>query len=539
MAYRLVERYRLVSVLGAGGMGTVWRAYDELLGRDVAIKRIELAEDAPPDERAMLCARAAREARATVMLDHPGIVTVHDVVEPDGRPWIIMELVEGRSLDQVVAADGPLPPRRVAEIGLRLVDALTAAHEKGLLHRDVKPANVLLAEDGRIVLTDFGIAALDGDPALTRTGTLVGSPGFIAPERLRDEVAGPASDLWSLGATLYAAVEGRAPFDHAASLAALGAVLTEEAPPPGRAGALAPVLTLLLDKDPATRISATEARAALGRVAAGGDSGLGAAPSMAPPADPPPGAQPAARSAALYAATEPAGQPVARPRERPQRRRPVLAGAVVAVTVVAVPASAPLGHGTDQGPVRSAARGAPHPVSSVDTCALLTDLQASGVLADAVRRRDVPRTGDCAWQSPKVAAMLTIYKPKAVAASFDEGRDRMAIERNEQLSLMQQARTSPLNMSFTWPYDGYPKFEVHMTEATELTDLKGVGDEAVTYTDHGSVQYDEVNITLREGNVVLQLQWAGPRNGPAAAASGARRAAVAIARTLARLENRE
>lgn len=239
----LAGRYRLVALLGAGGMGTVWRAHDELLGRDVAVKRIDVDEDAPPDERAMLYARAAREARAAALLDHPGIITVHDVVEPDGLPWIIMELVEGRSLDQAVRDDGPFPPRRVAEIGARLLDALTAAHRRGLLHRDVKPANVLLADDGRVILTDFGIAAIEGDPALTRAGALVGSPGFIAPERLRDQPAGPASDLWSLGATLYAAVEGRAPFDRATPMAALGAVLTEETPSPRRAGALAPLPT--------------------------------------------------------------------------------------------------------------------------------------------------------------------------------------------------------------------------------------------------------------------------------------------------------
>ncbi|TDD59280.1 GHKL domain-containing protein, partial [Actinomadura darangshiensis] len=268
----LAGRYRLREPLGSGGMGTVWRAHDELLGRDVAVKRIDLPDEASGEERALLCERASREARAAAMIDHPGIVTVHDVVVADALPWIVMELVEGRSLADAVREDGPQEPRRVAAIGLELLAALTAAHGAGLIHRDVKPGNVLLARDGRVVLTDFGIATLDGDPALTRTGLLTGSPGYIAPERLRDEPAGPASDLWSLGAALYAAAEGRGPFDRDTPMAALGAALTEEAPYPVRSGGLAPVLLGLLAKDPAKRIGATAARervgAAPGRAAA-------------------------------------------------------------------------------------------------------------------------------------------------------------------------------------------------------------------------------------------------------------------------------
>jgi hypothetical protein len=505
---RLVERYRLGALLGAGGMGSVWRAHDELLGRDVAIKRIEPDEDAPPDERAMLCARAAREARAAAMLDHPGIITVHDVVEPDGRPWIIMELVEGRSLAQAVEDDGPLPPRRVAEIGVRLLDALTTAHGKGLLHRDVKPANVLLAEDGRIILTDFGIAALDGDPALTRSGALVGSPGFIAPERLRDEPTGPASDLWSLGATLYAAVEGRGPFAQRAPLAALGASLTGQAPPPERAGPLAPVLMRLLDKDPATRIGATEAGPALRRVAAGGASGLAAPP-------------PAARA------------------PLPRRRTILVGGAVVTVMSAVVLAGVPLvrEQGADPQATRSAAPQGPHPVASVDPCALLTDEQARGLLAGSVRRRDVPRTGDCSWLAPKVPAVFTVFKPEPVAASPGAARDQMAIKRNQLLGHVQSAQNVPPNATWTWQYAGFPTTEVHVTGITALVALPGVGDEAVSYTATGSPPFDEVNVTMRVGNAILELQWSGRRTGPDAAADRVRRAAVAVAGTLARPGN--
>ncbi|MFI0447461.1 protein kinase [Actinomadura sp. 6N118] len=515
---RLAGRYRLVEVLGAGGMGTVWRAHDELLGRDVAVKRIDVDEDAPPDERAMLYARAAREARAAALLDHPGIITVHDVVEPHGLPWIVMELVEGRSLDRAVDDDGPFPPPRVAEIGARLLDALTAAHGQGLLHRDVKPANVLLAHDGRIILTDFGIAAIEGDPALTRTGALVGSPGFIAPERLRDEPAGPASDLWSLGATLYAAVEGRAPFDRATPMAALGAILAEEAPSPSRAGALAPVLARLLDKDPVKRIGAAEAAAALRRVAAGGDSGV----ATAPPATRPPATWPAMMT-------------------RSPRRR-----AVLAVGIVAAVAPAGVLLMNDRGadpPPRATASPKPQPVPAVDPCAVLTDQQARELLAGAVRRRDEPGKGDCSWLAPGVPAILTVYKPEAVAASPGAAVDRMAIKRNELLGYLQSVHNSVHKSSWPWRHAGFPTTDVNVATTTDLTDMPGVADEAVTYTERGAAPsdaapYDKVNVTLRKSNVVLALQWTGRRTGRGAAADGARRAAVAVTGTLAQWGNR-
>lgn len=266
----LAGRYRLLSPIGRGGMGVVWRAQDETLHRVVAVKEVLLAGDLPESERSELYRRAIREARAAALLDHPGIITVHDVITEDDRPWIVMELVAGRSLAQAA----PLLPQVVAAIGLRVLEALGAAHLRGVLHRDVKPTNILLADDGRAILTDFGIASLEGDPSLTRTGDFVGSPGFVAPERLREQPVGPASDLWSLGATLYAAVEGRPPFDRDTPMAALGAVLTDDAPPPVRAGPLAPVLWRLLVKDPAARIPAGDAARALRQVSAGLPSGL-------------------------------------------------------------------------------------------------------------------------------------------------------------------------------------------------------------------------------------------------------------------------
>ncbi|HEY4569226.1 MAG TPA: serine/threonine-protein kinase [Kribbella sp.] len=261
MAGRLLGgRYRLGQALGRGGMGVVWQAEDELLGRPVAIKEVRLPAELPDDERHILRRRTLREARSAGRLSHPNVVTVYDVVEEDGRPWIVMELVRSTTLAQAIREYGPLPPREVARIGLQVLAALHAAHRAGVLHRDVKPSNVLLTGDGRVVLTDFGIATLEGDPSLTTSGTLLGSPAFIAPERVQGRGAGTESDLWSLGATLYTAVEGRPPYDRGAPLPTLAAAVTEEPDPARLAGPLWPALEGLLRKNPADRIDAWEAR---------------------------------------------------------------------------------------------------------------------------------------------------------------------------------------------------------------------------------------------------------------------------------------
>ncbi|WP_199747636.1 serine/threonine-protein kinase [Actinomadura sp. WAC 06369] len=258
-------RYRLVRELGRGGMGRVWEADDTLLRRRVAVKEVLLPAGLDARERGRLCRRAVREARAAGRLDHPSIITVHDVFLEDDRPWIVMEAVAGRSLREAL----PVPPREAARIGAAVLDALLAAHRAGVLHRDVTPGNVLLGDDGRVVLTDFGIADLDGDPALTRTGTVVGSPGYIAPERLDGRGADGRSDLFSLGATLYTAVEGRSAFGRPSDAATVAATLTEPPPRPRRAGPLRPLLAGLLRKDPAARPDAERAAAALRAVAAG------------------------------------------------------------------------------------------------------------------------------------------------------------------------------------------------------------------------------------------------------------------------------
>ncbi|MEU0964608.1 serine/threonine-protein kinase [Streptomyces sp. NPDC005917] len=266
----IAGRYRLVSPLGEGGMGTVWRARDEVLGREVAVKEVRAPAGLPGPDVERMYARLEREAWAAARVANRNVVTVYDVAMEGGRPWIVMELVRGVSLADVLDAEGPMSPQRAAGIGAEVLSALRAAHAAGVLHRDVKPANVLLSNDGRVVLTDFGIATVEGSSALTMTGEVIGSPEFLAPERALGRALGPESDLWSLGVLLYAAVEGTSPFRQDTPLSTLRAVVDEELPPPYRAGPLAPVIEGLLRKDPADRLPAEQAERDLRSVAAGG-----------------------------------------------------------------------------------------------------------------------------------------------------------------------------------------------------------------------------------------------------------------------------
>src|SRR4051812_5252451 len=251
-------------------MGTVWRARDEVLHREVAVKEVRAPHGLPAADVERMYARLEREAWAAARVANRNVVTVYDVATEDGRPWIVMELVRGISLADLLDAEGRLPPQRAAHIGAEVLAALRAAHAAGVLHRDVKPANVLLANDGRVVLTDFGIAMVEGSSALTMTGEVIGSPEFLAPERALGRTPGPEADLWSLGVLLYAAVEGSSPFRQDTPLSTLRAVVDEELPPPHRAGPLAPVIEGLLRKEPAERLPAERAEQDLRVVAAGG-----------------------------------------------------------------------------------------------------------------------------------------------------------------------------------------------------------------------------------------------------------------------------
>ncbi|MEU7379195.1 MULTISPECIES: serine/threonine-protein kinase [unclassified Streptomyces] len=265
----LSGRYRLADAIGSGGMGRVWRAHDEVLHRTVAIKELTAALYVAESDQEVLLARTRAEARAAARINHSAVVTVHDVLEHDGRPWIVMELVEGRSLADALKERDRMDPAEAARIGLWVLRALRAAHAAGVLHRDVKPGNVLLGEDGRVLLTDFGIAQIEGDTTITRTGEVVGSVDYLAPERVRGHDPGPASDLWALGATLYTAVEGLSPFRRTSPLSTMQAVVDEEPREPRHAGPLAPVITALLRKDPADRPQAAEAEQMLAEAAEG------------------------------------------------------------------------------------------------------------------------------------------------------------------------------------------------------------------------------------------------------------------------------
>ncbi|MFK4109562.1 serine/threonine-protein kinase [Streptomyces sp. NPDC002176] len=301
-AGRLIAgRYRLLGKLGHGGMGTVWRARDETVEREVAVKEPRVPDHLSERERGNVFERMRREARAAARLDHPAVVEVHDVAVVDGRPWIVMELVHGRSLGSALQ-EGTLDSREAARIGLDVLGALETAHAAGVLHRDVKPDNVLLGRHDRVVLTDFGIAQIEGETQLTDTGGFVGSPEYTAPERVLGRRPGPASDLWSLGVVLYTATEGVSPFRRSNTPATLQSVLHATPAPPAARGPLAEVIDGLLRKDPAARPTAPRVRALLEAA-------------VRPPAPPP--------------------RTMAAPRWRPGRKMWLGAGAVVVVAAVA------------------------------------------------------------------------------------------------------------------------------------------------------------------------------------------------------------
>ncbi|MFD9454254.1 serine/threonine-protein kinase [Streptomyces sp. NPDC059985] len=344
---RLVAgRYRLLSRLGEGGMGTVWRARDETLHREVAVKEVRAPGGLSADAIARMYSRLEREAWAAARIPDRNVVTVHDVVMEDDRPWIVMELIRGQSLADLLRAEGPLAPQHAAHIGAEVLSALRAAHAVGVEHRDVKPANVLLAEDGRVVLSDFGIAVVEGSTALTMTGEVVGSPEYLPPERALGRSSGPESDLWSLGVMLYAAVEGISPFRQDTALSTLRAVVDEEPPAPVRAGPLAPVIAGLLRKEPAERTPAARVTEALRDIAHEPDATTAAArvlPAPVPAAEPAaaatptstpgPAQEPAATAPIVPAAAQP---PTTTPAAPPRKRRTALFAAAGATACVLI-----------------------------------------------------------------------------------------------------------------------------------------------------------------------------------------------------------
>jgi eukaryotic-like serine/threonine-protein kinase len=329
---RVADRYELGTELGRGGMGVVWRATDTLLVREVAVKEVDPPRGLDAGQRAAMRARVSREARAAARLSHPGVVTVYDIAQDGGRDYIVMELA-APTLDDVVRTGGPLAPQRAARIGLGLLATLAAAHRAGIVHRDLKPKNVMVREDGTTKLTDFGIASVQGDPRLTATGLVVGSPAYMAPEQVEGGPVGPAADLWALGATLWFAVEGEPPFG-GGEFQTLSAIVSGEPRQPTRLGPLAPVLEGLLAKDPARRPTPAELGPLLQRVAATGPAGtrrVGGPPRPAPAGagdggDTPPAPRPAWRrdggTAVLGAPRRRGGAAASRPRRRGRRALP-------------------------------------------------------------------------------------------------------------------------------------------------------------------------------------------------------------------------
>ena len=258
------DRYQVESAIGQGGMGTVWLCRDERLHRVVAVKQVGLL----PGQSVTDSARALREARSSAGLSHPNVVTVYDVVEDSGHIWLVMEHVPGRSLSEVIKQDGPLDPATVADIGAQVADGLTALHAAGTTHRDVKPGNVLIRNDGVAKISDFGIARTTGDQTLTGAGLVTGTPSYFSPALARGVAPTPADDVWALGATLYAAVEGRPPYEaHANPVAVLHDIVTDPPPRPQRADFLEPALQRMLDRDPASRWSMQDAGHVLRRIA--------------------------------------------------------------------------------------------------------------------------------------------------------------------------------------------------------------------------------------------------------------------------------
>jgi eukaryotic-like serine/threonine-protein kinase len=263
----IAGRYALLREIGRGGMGVVWLAEDRTIGRRVAIKELHLPDDVAPEEKTVFEERVLREARAAGRLNDPGVVTVYDVLREHGTTFIVMELIQAVTLSQLVEDRGPLPPDTVARIAEQLLDALAVAHAAGVVHRDVKPSNIMVLPNGRVKLTDFGIAQSTDDPRLTTSGILVGSPVYMAPERLRGDDAGAGSDLWALGAVLYFAVEGRAAFERQTTAATMHAILNEVPYLTRCQGPLAAVVTGLLNSHPEARPSAAQVRGLLARAA--------------------------------------------------------------------------------------------------------------------------------------------------------------------------------------------------------------------------------------------------------------------------------
>jgi serine/threonine protein kinase len=327
----IADRYRLEERVGSGAMGVVWRAQDELLRRTVAVKQLLVQSGVDGSEAS---ARAMREGRIAARLQHPNAVTVYDAADVDGSPWLVMEFVPAPSLATVLAQRGNLKPDVVIRLGAQIASALAAAHAAGIVHRDIKPGNVLLAEDGTAKITDFGISRANNEAVLTATGLVCGTPAYLAPEVAKGEEPNAASDVFALGATLYTAVEGEPPFGFGDNtLALLHVVAAGQIRPPTVTGPLAPILVSMLAADPAARPTMAQARASLMKAAA--DITTVRAADQLPPAVPQPMAVPQPIAAARPMAPPPLPRPDSRTRVTvPRRAKRGNAGLIATISVV-------------------------------------------------------------------------------------------------------------------------------------------------------------------------------------------------------------
>ncbi|GAA1641692.1 hypothetical protein GCM10009733_043400 [Nonomuraea maheshkhaliensis] len=516
-------RYHLVAPLGAGGAGTVWRAQDAVLRREVAVKQVRLPSD--PARRDKALEDTLREARAAAALNHPAIITVHDVIAEQGQPWIVMDLLAGRSLADLIKESGRLPSGQVATIGLRVLDALDAAHRRGILHRDVKPGNVIITDAGEAILTDFGIAAqIDprngggpGAASALAAAEQSGTPGYVAPERLRGEPTGPASDHWSLAATLYTAVEGQSPFRRDTPMAMVAAVLTQPPLPAVHAGPIGGLLMALLDKNPAARPPLSVIRDVLGPIAAPLPARrpvTGPATPARHPADPSTGSP-------TGSSTGPSSGIATMPMPQGKSRLPlVLAGltAATALTVSAVllvnastgttpppdtrtiaqPSNGPSGEPSGEPSARSTTTasptagttGSPRPpgagkfATAPAACGLVTEDQAAKIIPGLRQRQTGMNPAECGWTGGEDTITLKVTHSATVAAArkvFDGRKD---------------AQASKAGSSGGSTYEA-------------VRDLPGVGDGAfgqnwwaTTFTQTHSI------VWLRVSNVVVQIDAA-------------------------------
>ncbi|MCF6476661.1 hypothetical protein FAF44_51275 [Nonomuraea sp. MG754425] len=519
-------RYQLLAQLGRGGMGVVWHARDTAIGRDVAVKQVLLPPHLSPADHARLRERTLHEARVAAQVRHPAVVAIHDVVEEGAEPWIVMELVKGRSLDQVVKSGGPLSPEWSASIGLFVLSALAAAHAGGLLHRDVKPGNVLLADDGRILLSDFGIATrAGGQPG----GAPMGTPGYTAPEALTEEPgrpAGPAADLWSLGATIYTAVEGVPPFSRPTAMATHGAVMTEPPRPPRRAGALGPVLTRLLDKDPGRRPDLAALREALRPVTGGTAATMpaGARPaSWLLPALPVYGSAAAVllvfvTAVALILSSTPPAPPVTTvasteaPPTTPPTTRPT-AQPTAQPSAGPTASTSPTATGTPVARTPGKFTAIPRP------CQLLTREQATELVGRYTSVAIEP-TVKCAWSSTGDGGLtlnLTLFMYPQQGDGYET---RLAEEHVQGLKADAEGKAGRGGSG---------------TEYGEVFDIAGAGDEAVGWTEL-TTSFSNTKFTVRSafrtGNIVGEIRFSREAAKDPALRAKAEKAVAYLARNL-------